>query len=473
MSIKASEQGIEIIRQARRDQKWNREDPRWLIQVSKFLDPNSSRNWDSYLNKDIQYLETNVSHIALISMPTWKRFLQGKAVQNDNFNACCKALKLLPVAVAENYNWKPSYGINRESKIVSNLTSYMYGKRDYQKAYSILIDSLPILMNSAEFCVSDDARQGLESAELISRHLLQKVPGKTNLYLCLADLQHSLGNYQKALSYYRKFYSQSFEGESTLRAIIYAAAMNIMLGNYEEATKELENSLLYNQPEIQNQCRHYQSWIAIHQGQFKEAAAILHKNFENFQFFDSAISISGDYHFLGRAYYEMSNFEAAIEMLKKQYDILEKKPDRLGSIAHCFRWMSQCYMKLGNRDQANFYLYASQNNFEQSQACLDKGEMAHIYLQKGKLDLREKNLDIAKENLLQALNIWQKVQYRRGISNCYYALGIACEKQLKWQDSIHYYLKAKAIFKHTRNPDYYKTLSALNRIEKTTGKTIY
>ena len=37
LTMQASQRGMEIIKQARNARKWTIDDPRWLIQVSKFL----------------------------------------------------------------------------------------------------------------------------------------------------------------------------------------------------------------------------------------------------------------------------------------------------------------------------------------------------------------------------------------------------------------------------------------------------
>jgi hypothetical protein len=44
-NLKASEQGKEIIQKARDDKGWTVEDPRWLVEVSKILDPD--RKWEA------------------------------------------------------------------------------------------------------------------------------------------------------------------------------------------------------------------------------------------------------------------------------------------------------------------------------------------------------------------------------------------------------------------------------------------
>jgi hypothetical protein len=80
-SLQASEQGKNKIRQARNFKGWNIDDPRWLKEASKVLEPNK--------------LWTEEGAFAYrVSLATWKRFLQGKAIVAENFQAFSQVLGL-------------------------------------------------------------------------------------------------------------------------------------------------------------------------------------------------------------------------------------------------------------------------------------------------------------------------------------------------------------------------------------------
>jgi hypothetical protein len=80
-SLQASEQGKNQIRQARIFKGWNIDDPRWLKEASKVLEPNK--------------LWTEEGKFAYrVSLATWKRFLQGKAIIVENFQAFSQVLGL-------------------------------------------------------------------------------------------------------------------------------------------------------------------------------------------------------------------------------------------------------------------------------------------------------------------------------------------------------------------------------------------
>ncbi len=81
-TLKASEQGLKKIRQAKNEKGWKFENPRWLVEASKVLEPN--KVW-----------QEGGPYADGCSEPTWKRFRTGKeAINTDVFKAFCKVLGL-------------------------------------------------------------------------------------------------------------------------------------------------------------------------------------------------------------------------------------------------------------------------------------------------------------------------------------------------------------------------------------------
>ncbi|NJP08655.1 MAG: hypothetical protein HC866_03580 [Leptolyngbyaceae cyanobacterium RU_5_1] len=93
-ALKASEQGLVKIKQARNERGWKVESPHWLWESSRSLDP--TRNWE---------IEKTVA--AGVSLGTWKRFLAGKPIRTEVFQAFCQALRLSWEEVAER-GYKPA-----------------------------------------------------------------------------------------------------------------------------------------------------------------------------------------------------------------------------------------------------------------------------------------------------------------------------------------------------------------------------
>jgi hypothetical protein len=88
LTLKASEQGLAKIQQAREERGWTQEDPRWLVEISKILDPNT--NWQPGCD--------GLQPPKGCTLATWKRFLNGKeAIRANTYKAFCQVLGL---------NWK-------------------------------------------------------------------------------------------------------------------------------------------------------------------------------------------------------------------------------------------------------------------------------------------------------------------------------------------------------------------------------
>jgi hypothetical protein len=82
--LKASEQGLAKIKQARELKGWTVENPRWLIEASKVLEPN--RDW-----------ETEEISANGVSLGTWRAFLDNsrkKGISTEVFKAYCTVLGL-------------------------------------------------------------------------------------------------------------------------------------------------------------------------------------------------------------------------------------------------------------------------------------------------------------------------------------------------------------------------------------------
>ncbi len=81
-TLKASEEGVRRIRQARRERGSTIEDPRWLVEASKTLEPD--RAW----TEAGPYADG-------LSLPTWRRFLRGREpIKAHAFRAFCTVLQL-------------------------------------------------------------------------------------------------------------------------------------------------------------------------------------------------------------------------------------------------------------------------------------------------------------------------------------------------------------------------------------------
>lgn len=100
-SLYLSKSGLEQIRNVIGERGWAIYDVRWLIEVSRHMNLESSINWDNYLTWEKDTLEAEIASIATISKSTWRRFLERKSINTAAFIACCKALKVKCWMVAD------------------------------------------------------------------------------------------------------------------------------------------------------------------------------------------------------------------------------------------------------------------------------------------------------------------------------------------------------------------------------------
>jgi len=80
-SIKASEDGVERVEQARIEKGWTSDDPKWLVEASKILEP--SKEWLA-----------GGPYAYGCSEASLKRFRAGKPIKSNTFKAFCSALGL-------------------------------------------------------------------------------------------------------------------------------------------------------------------------------------------------------------------------------------------------------------------------------------------------------------------------------------------------------------------------------------------
>ncbi|BCL38419.1 helix-turn-helix domain-containing protein [Nostoc sp. MS1] len=78
-SLKLSQTGLQIIKQARKEKGWTIDDPRWLEVASQILAP--GQNWEN-----AEFFATGVS------LGTWRRFLNGDAINATVLKAFCQVL---------------------------------------------------------------------------------------------------------------------------------------------------------------------------------------------------------------------------------------------------------------------------------------------------------------------------------------------------------------------------------------------
>ncbi|MDY7013231.1 MAG: hypothetical protein SVX43_06425 [Cyanobacteriota bacterium] len=203
----------------------------------------------------------------------------------------------------------------------------------------------------------------LNAAILIAEFLISKQVDILDLNLMLGDMKSSLGYCQDALRHYESVFYEAPEGKNKLLAALNSGAVCLNTCQYQKALSFLEKVSSIQAPELAVQANYLRGWIAMYQGNFQTAANLLRKNIYKAQFFEDYDTKASSYHFLARTNYEVNKFERAIELLKKQYLILEKKQAPPDKIAHSFRWLARCYWKLQDLQSTEHYLSIARHLF--------------------------------------------------------------------------------------------------------------
>jgi hypothetical protein len=132
MSLRASGEGLLIIRQARMHKCWTVDHPRWLWEASQLLEPNV--NW-----------QPEEPFADGLSMPTSKRFLAGKeSIKVPAFQIFCQVLGL---------NWQEVCSSNISRDVEESIRDFAVERSWRGVAYGSKITS-PVILKSKRYEIS-------------------------------------------------------------------------------------------------------------------------------------------------------------------------------------------------------------------------------------------------------------------------------------------------------------------------------
>jgi WD40 repeat protein len=109
-SLSVSRQGLVQVKQAIAQKGWKVSDPRWLLEASRILEPQT--DWNEF-----------GPYAYGCSPQTWERFLQRTAIRDRSFTAFCQVLQLDPATVVQT-----SRGIKEDWREAPELSSF-YGRQ--------------------------------------------------------------------------------------------------------------------------------------------------------------------------------------------------------------------------------------------------------------------------------------------------------------------------------------------------------
>jgi tetratricopeptide (TPR) repeat protein len=290
----------------------------------------------------------------------------------------------------------------------------------------------------------------------------------------MADVKHSLGEWQGALKHYEYAYKCAVTERDQLEAALRCGNMDLNFGNYVEATQRflevLRSPASTAEVDLALQAENFRGWIALYQGNHQLALCIFHGCLRNISSIGDPLLEATVWHFLGRTYHELGQHEEGIQMLRQAFTIEEREganPRRLG---HDYRWIAECQLGLGNEQRARELLLEASAIFQRES---DPGGQAHIGVHQAKMILREGQPVAARELLLHSDAFWREIGYLRGVAECQYLTGCAYEAEGLHPHAAAAYLKAMRAYRKVRSPKCQAAFRALRRLRGILGDKQY
>ena len=217
LSLKASPEGLQKIREARETRGLAIDKEEWLEEASHILEPGQS--W--------QY------PVVAVSIGTWKRFLWGKPVKSSNFKAFCQVLQL---------SWEDVVDTQNQVQSTKNKHKSSHTKHDWDAApdVSIFYDRRVELTRLKQWLVNDKCRliailaMGGVGKTALTVKLAQEVSGEFD-YVIWRSLREAptpekiIADIVKFLSLQQKIDLPDTLGEKITRLIDYLRASRCLL----------------------------------------------------------------------------------------------------------------------------------------------------------------------------------------------------------------------------------------------------
>lgn len=189
-TLKASEQGKKLIKQARINRGWTIEDERWLKEASKILKP--EQNWD--------VMPPGVYALG-ISLTTWKCFLQAsRAIYASTFKAFCQVLEL---------NWEHVVIRNKDLNDAPELSSFSGRTQELTRLHQWLQERSRLVIIHGVGGIGKTA---------LARQLIENITEKYD-YLIWRSLDYT-ASFQQLLTELVQFLSKGQDQEGDLSLLM-------------------------------------------------------------------------------------------------------------------------------------------------------------------------------------------------------------------------------------------------------------
>jgi tetratricopeptide (TPR) repeat protein len=360
----------------------------------------------------------------------WNNFIKGEKVRFWIFQIFCILLDLHYEEVIERAHVNSQYdGISLRIKKIAKLAA----NKDWELTQKYIIDYAPDIIKDYDFDPNIDTFTSLGDLSLkaiLTKEKLIELGQNIDpdLLIQLGSCYNREGKYFESLCSYQEAFNYSNKGElQEIRSLMGIVENNLNLGKYVESIdhiSKLKEKIQCKQSQYDNfliEADIYLSWnyMNMNMKNYDISRGILEKLNQKIQEEDNPLKPS-IYHFIARNILSTGkNPEHSLSMLMKQ-----KKSLSLNSkieshkLGHCYRWISENYLKLNKIDESKRNLNHAKDLFSSDKYRLDHGGQKFISYHEAKIYLAQGNIKRAYEILEESKNNFENINYKKGIEDC-------------------------------------------------------
>ncbi|MDR2148959.1 MAG: tetratricopeptide repeat protein [Tannerella sp.] len=153
--------------------------------------------------------------------------------------------------------------------------------------------------------------------------------------------------------------------------------------------------------------------------------------------------LSSAYMNLGINQSKKGNQLSAIEFYKKAEEMIENQANNCDNMqSPIYNGLGSSYEKIGKPDSAKYYL---EKAFDYAKEKNDKQMMANALVNMCVLLHRYKEFEVVKNNLIQAIGLYEEVNNKMGLIGAYQNLGVAYIETKNYDSALSYLEKADSL----------------------------
>ncbi len=271
---------------------------------------------------------------------------------------------------------------------------------------------------------------------------------KRNLLEKLGDLYIIIGRYDDSLKYYNRILKEK-EGKGYFKRI-YRKIANVYdrKGKFSKAKQFVEKGLEIEIEKNKETVRllNKKGWTEMLQGNFESAKKEFSKalqKYEECERYRKKKDLADIHHALGTVYIHQTEFDSALDQLKKALNIRRELEDLNGQ-ASSLSNLGNVYLHKGKIDKG---LENFQKSLEIFKKIGDKGDIAKLLLNLGNVYLRKGDLEKVYSNYQKSYDLFDEIGDKRGVILSLNNLGYYYHMRGDIDTALDYYERSMEISK--------------------------